>query len=71
MLAKEIKINNIKRQREFIKKQLENRLKHPNKDGDTAYRYIGHILPEVIEYFKGEGYNVERVVSEELTAATK
>lgn len=66
MLAKEIKIGNIKRQREFI----EDQLKHPNKDGNTAYRYVGQVLPEVIAYFEGEGYCVEHITSDMLTAAT-
>lgn len=71
MLAKEVKIKNIKKQREFIKEQLEHRLDHQNKDGDTAYRYVGHVLPEVIAYFTNEGYKVERITSDMLTAATK
>lgn len=71
MLAKEVKIKNIKKQREFIKEQLEHRLDHQNKDGDTAYRYVGHVLPEVIAYFNAEGYKVERITSDMLTAATK
>lgn len=71
MLAKEVKIKNIKRQREFIKDQLEHRLNHQNEDGNTAYSYVGHVLPEVIDYFKAEGYKVERITSDMLTAATK
>lgn len=71
MLAKEIKIKNVKRQREFIKDQLEHLLDHQKEDGNTAYRYVGHVLPEVIAYFTNEGYKVERITSDMLTAATK
>ena len=71
MLAKEVKIKNIKRQREFIKDQLEHLLNHQNEDGDTAYLYVGHVLPEVIDYINAEGYKVERITSDMLTAATK
>lgn len=67
MLAKENKIKSIKRQREFIRKQLE----RPHEDGDTAYCYAGHILPEVIAYFNAEGYKVELITSDMLTAAVK
>lgn len=71
MLAKELKIKNIKRQREFIQEQIEKMLKHPNEDGNTAYPYVGYVFPEVIDYFKGEGFAVKRVNSEMLIAATK
>ena len=56
MLAKEIKIRNIVKQREFIRKKLEgmNRI-----DGNTLYTHIGHIFPEVLKYFKEEGFDVE------------
>ena len=43
MLAKELKIKTMKKQREFIKKQLSH--VDTRNDGDTAYRYVGHIYP--------------------------
>ncbi len=71
MLAKEIKIRNIKKQRGFIENQLRGLMDPERKDGDTAYRYTGQILPEVIEHFTNEGFKVERISSDEFTAATK
>ena len=71
MLAKEVKIKNFKRQREFIKEQLENRQENLREDGDTAYRYIGHIFPEVIGYFESEGFDIKKNESELLLASTK
>lgn len=70
MLAKEVKIKNIKRQREFIKRQLKKLLEHPSKDGDTAYRYVGYVFPEVSSYFEDEGYVVKRLDSDRILAAT-
>lgn len=63
MLAKEVKINNLKQQREFIRRQLE-KDKEPNECGETLYRYFGYILPENIEYFKKEGYDIKCFNSE-------
>ena len=61
MLAKELKIQNLKRQREFIKSNVELMIKEPDKDGDTTFVYVGHVLPEVITYFEKEGFCVEKV----------
>lgn len=66
MLAKELKIGNLKRQREFIKKQLEYLRDHPREDGNTTYRYTGYLFPEVIEYFKKEGFSVLRANNDML-----
>ena len=72
MLAKEIKIQNLKRQREFIKAQLSKMLNSPREDGDPAYRYVGQVFPEVIDYFSKEGFKVELITSSDsLAAATK
>lgn len=69
LLAKEIKIQTIRKQREFIRKQL---LKTKRSvDGDTSYCYVGHIFPEVIKYFEKEGFAVTKVQSELLSAITK
>lgn len=67
MLAKDVKIRNLKRQREFIRKQLSNA--EQRKDGNPAYRYAGHIYPEVIKYFEDEGYVITEVHSDMLMAA--
>lgn len=61
MLAKELKIQAIKKQREFIEKQLRNRAE--GKDGDTYWRYAGTLFPEVKEYFEEEGFDVKRIPS--------
>lgn len=63
MLAKELKIQNLKRQREFIKSKLELMIKDPYKDGDTTLVYVGYVFSEVIAYFQGEGFCVEKVSS--------
>lgn len=69
MLAKELKIKTLKKQREFIQDQLS----HANtrNDGDTAYRYVGHVYPEVIKYFESEGFVVTQVHSDLLSALVK
>ena len=59
MLAKKLKIRNIKQQREFIKYQLEMLLENPREDGRVDYQFIGYIFPEVIDYFHEQGFNVE------------
>ena len=69
LLAKEIKIQTIRKQREFIRKQL---LKVARSvDGDASYRYVGHVFPEVIKYFEEEGFVVTKVQSDLLLAMTK
>lgn len=64
MLAKEIKIGNIKRQREFIKRQFGKMKEKPRKDGDTAYIYVGYLFPENIAYFKEEGFDIRCIDTE-------
>ncbi len=67
MLAKEIKIKTLRRQREFIEKQLN----ASKGDGDTAYRFVGHVYPEVIEYFEKEGFIVTKVESDVLNMMSR
>ncbi len=69
MLAKEIKIKTIKRQREFITEQLASTVNR--EDGDCAYTYVGYIYPEVIQHFKSEGFTVKPVESDLMLAMTK
>ncbi|MBQ2835882.1 MAG: hypothetical protein IJE68_03510 [Clostridia bacterium] len=71
MLAKDIKIKTLLRQRAFIEEQLSSASDSRNEDGDPAYCYTGYIYPENIEYFKNEGFDVTRVKSDMLTAARK
>lgn len=71
MLAKDLKIKNIKKQKSFIHDQIVKRLEHPRNDGDTAYVYIGHILPEVITHFENEGFTIVPINSDSLTALAK
>lgn len=60
MLAKEIKIRNLKKQRNFIEKDLL-KVMSLREDGDVVYYYRGHLFQEVKEYFENEGFNVERI----------
>jgi len=69
MLAKEIKIKTMKKQREFIKKQLS--LAGNSKDGDPCYKYVGHVCPENIAYFENEGYKVTCLDYDAVIAETK
>lgn len=61
MLAKEVKVNNLMRQRNFIKKALLARANAP--DCDPSWSYIGQIFPENIDYFKEQGYKIDRFCS--------
>ena len=65
MLAKEIKIRNLKRQREFIKKQLDLTL----LNGNAAVSYVGEVFPENVEYFVDEGgFSIQKIDSERVLA---
>ena len=70
MLAKEIKMANIKKQREFIEAQLK-KVSLTNDDGDTSYPYVGHLFPEVKQYFKKEGFKIVEFNSDSITSLTK
>lgn len=59
MLAKEIKFKTYGRQKKTLAKMLNESLKR--EDGNTAFRYVGHIYPEIIKYFEEEGYNVTKL----------
>lgn len=67
MLAREMRIKNIKRQREFIKKQLST----VREDGVTSFPFVGYIFPEVTDYFREEGYLITPVKSDILCAITR
>ena len=66
MLAKEIKIMTILKQREFIRQQLEDTVYAVN--GNPTYTYIGHIYPENLEYFYKDGWDIREVKCETLIA---
>ena len=70
MLAKEIKIKNIKKQREFIESQLR-KVSELNTDGDISYTYIGYIFPEVQKHFVKEGFKINQYMSDFIAAFTK
>lgn len=70
MLAKDCKIGNLKKQREFIQRQLEY-AKEKSSDGDTVYMYTGHLYPEVIKYFEEEGFTITKLQSDILNLVTK
>ena len=70
MLAKEIKMANIKKQREFIKAQLK-KVSLTNNDGDTSYPYVGHLFPEVKQYFKKEGFKIVEFNNDTIASLTK
>ena len=67
MLAKELKIRNLKRQREHIKNALSS-VDSVRKDGNTAYGYAGDLYPEVRKYFEDEGFTITKIESDKLTS---
>lgn len=67
MLAKEWKIRKLKEQGKFIKEMMDG-IYSERRDGDISYRYVGHVFPEVKEYFEKEGFTVTKVENEQLSA---
>ena len=57
MLAKEIKINNLKRQREAIMQSLPGYGTSVDH-GDTSFIYFGELYPENLKYFQDEGFDI-------------
>ena len=68
MLAKKIKIRTILRQREFIVEQMEHELE---EDGNPLYSYCGYIYPENLAYFRTEGFDIVKVMSESVHPVTR
>lgn len=68
MLARDIKVKSILKQRSFIKNGLS--LVHKHKDGDPSYPYAGHLYPENKQYFEDEGLTVRKEDSEAIKATT-
>lgn len=69
MLAKELKIKNLKKQRDFIEGML--RFVADEKNGDISATYVGYVFPENVSHFQAEGYDVVRIKSDCLTAAVE
>ena len=67
MLAKELKVRELIRQRNFIKGEL----KTPRPDGDPSYRYIGYVFPENKKHFEENGYNVTTFFGVEVLPVTE
>lgn len=67
MVAKEVMIANIKRQKDFIMKSAMEAKQ--SEDGDPSFPYIGYIYPEVKLYFEvSEGLVFKEVHNEQLMA---
>ncbi len=64
MLAKELKIRTLMKQRNYIEDSI-NRSQY-NVDGDTSIIYVGKIYPENLAYFKGQGYAVDTYSSDAI-----
>lgn len=71
LLAKKLKIEKLKRQREFIYECLSEQLSDGSPDGDVSFIYIGKVFPEVISYFKDEGFQVDELISDSLIAESR
>ena len=67
MLAKELKIQSLKRQREFIESVFEKMLRNPPENGDITFMYYGKIFPENISYFKENGFDVSCFTADSAT----
>lgn len=66
MLAKDVKIRTLAKQREYIRKQILEM--EQNKNGDVIYKHEGYVYQEVIQYFEEEGYIVKRFGAETFMA---
>jgi len=60
MKAKELKIKNLIRQREFINSELLALMKYPRPNGDVSVVYDGDLFEENETYFREEGFEVRR-----------
>jgi len=65
MLAKNMKIQTLMRQRYFIEKMIKASCKE-NKDGNGIYVYKGIVYPENINYFTDEGFAIRVLDSERI-----
>lgn len=61
MLARRLKIENLRMQREVIKEDLKSTL----YQGEASYVYVGEIFPEVVKYFREvEGFEIVKLETE-------
>ena len=62
-LAKEMKIRNLKLQREVIREELKNSF----FEGEASYTYIGDVFSENVEYFQNvEGFDVRKIDNDDV-----
>lgn len=66
MLAKEIKLANIKKQKDVIEAGLRELLSNPI--GRLEFKFVGDVCPEVVSWFEAEGINARKVTVPELIA---
>ena len=64
MLAKELKIKTLMKQRKYIEDMISNT--QYNVDGDTSIVYVGKIYPENLAYFNAQGYAVDTYSSDDI-----
>ena len=56
MLAKDLMINSLNRQKLFIINRITAMTINPSRDGETSIRYIGEIFPQVRKFLEDEGF---------------
>ncbi len=69
MLAKELKISNYWKQRNFIERKLKALLL--DKIGDACFTYHGYLFPEVRQYFESEGFRISMPSEENYALRAK
>lgn len=70
MLATDVKIAGLKRQKDFLKKCLKKLQESPRINGDSLIVYKGHLYPETIAYLMAEGCSVTKYNSDVILAST-
>ena len=69
MLAKELKIKTLERQKCFIEGML--RESAEKEDGNVCISYVGDIYEENIKYLEDEGFYIYREISSAAMAVTR
>lgn len=67
MLARKLKVMTLEKQKRYLIDKLTEGAKK-SKDGNAMFVYSGTLYPEVINYFKKEGFKITLVKSELLCA---
>ena len=70
MLATDIKIAGLKRQKDFFKNCFKKLQKSPRINGDSLIVYKGHLYPETMTYLITEGFTIKRFDSDVILAST-